>query len=384
MKFVLYNHIGSGNHGCEALVRTISILLGKKNVELLSDNPNEDNEYGITEEIVVKSSVSNYKKCSFRYLYSYLMLKLKNNYFYMDILPYLKSIKLLNKNDVLVSIGGDIFCYENYPKYNLMHKYALKFVKKSILLGCSIEPGSLKDKHLLSDLKSFDLITAREHITYNALKNNGIDHVVYCPDSAFMLEMEETELPNNFLINKTVGLNISPLVLNKSKDKNLILNNYRKLIEYVLNNTDYIIALVPHVVWKNNDDREPLKILYNEYKNTNRICMVEDQNAKRLKFIISKCAFFVGARTHATIAAYSTCVPTLVLGYSVKSIGIARDLFESEDNYVLSYKDITKDNDLCEKFQWIEKNEKEIKEILENKNKQYMDILENVRERLFL
>ena len=64
-----------------------------------------------------------------------------------------------------------------------------------------------------------------------------------------------------------------------------------------------------------------------KYKDSGRVCIVDDCNCMQLKYDISKCRFFVGARTHATIAAYSTCVPTLVVGYSVKSRGIARDLF---------------------------------------------------------
>ena len=39
MRFVLYNHVGSANHGCEALVRTISNMLGGKNIVLLSETP---------------------------------------------------------------------------------------------------------------------------------------------------------------------------------------------------------------------------------------------------------------------------------------------------------------------------------------------------------
>ena len=44
---------------------------------------------------------------------------------------------------------------------------------------------------------------------------------------------------------------------------------------------------------------------------------------------------FIGARTHATIAAYSTCVPTLVIGYSVKSRGIAKDIFGTDYGLVV-------------------------------------------------
>ncbi|MBR5116894.1 MAG: polysaccharide pyruvyl transferase family protein, partial [Lachnospiraceae bacterium] len=60
-----------------------------------------------------------------------------------------------------------------------------------------------------------------------------------------------------------------------------------------------------------------------------------------LKREIAGCQFFIGARTHATIAAYSSLVPTLVVGYSVKSRGIARDLFGGEQGLVLPVQELT-------------------------------------------
>ena len=46
MRFVLYNHVGSANHGCEALVRTISEMLGENQTVVLSDAPQEEIKYG--------------------------------------------------------------------------------------------------------------------------------------------------------------------------------------------------------------------------------------------------------------------------------------------------------------------------------------------------
>ena len=92
--------------------------------------------------------------------------------------------------------------------------------------------------------------------------------------------------------------------------------------------------------------------------------MLEDCGAEELKWVISQCRFFVGARTHATIAAYSTCVPTLVVGYSIKSRGIARDLFGTEKQYVLAAQDMCNVDDLLQSFLFIMQNEKKIKEHL--------------------
>ena len=277
MTFVLYNHIGSGNHGCEALVRTLAELLGRENTMLLSERPEEEEKYGITNLIKVRNALNPVNKKSADFAKAYLKLKISGDYFSMDALPYYKAIDSLNKSDILVSIGGDIYCYDNYPKYIQIHQHALKRIPDSILLGCSVEPDSLKDKKLVNDLKSYKLITARESITYHALKDAGIDQTVYCPDSAFLLKTERTELPSLFRPGNTVGLNISPLVLKRSGNDHLILDNYKELIKYIITTTDQNIALIPHVVWKDNDDRIPLQQLYDEFKDTNRICMVKDQ-----------------------------------------------------------------------------------------------------------
>ena len=83
-----------------------------------------------------------------------------------------------------------------------------------------------------------------------------------------------------------------------------------------------------------------------------------------LKGYIKRCRFFVGARTHSTIAAYSTGVPTLVTGYSVKARGIARDLFGSEQSFVLPVQELDRPEELSQAFFWITEHEKQIREQL--------------------
>ena len=67
------------------------------------------------------------------------------------------------------------------------------------------------------------------------------------------------------------------------------------------------------------------------------------------KGYIARMRYFIGARTHATIAAYSNCVPTIVLGYSIKSKGIAKDLF-GEEKLVLGINEISDSNKLIAAF----------------------------------
>ena len=82
---------------------------------------------------------------------------------------------------------------------------------------------------------------------------------------------------------------------------------------------------------------------------------------KELKGYISKCRFFIGARTHSIIAAYSNCVPALALGYSVKAKGIARDIFGKEDKLVLPVQTFSEPEAMVEGFKYLMDNEEKIK-----------------------
>jgi polysaccharide pyruvyl transferase WcaK-like protein len=132
------------------------------------------------------------------------------------------------------------------------------------------------------------------------------------------------------------------------------------------------VCLIPQLVWEHNNDRIPLQYLYDKFRESGRVCMIRDGSCCELKGYIARCRFFVGARTHATIAAYSSGVPTLVVGYSVKSRGIARDLFGTEENYVLPVQELKTDTDLTQAFCWLVENEGNIKKIYNHSLAQYV------------
>lgn len=82
---------------------------------------------------------------------------------------------------------------------------------------------------------------------------------------------------------------------------------------------------------------------------------------------------FCRCTTHATIAAYSACVPTLVLGYSVKSKGIAKDLFGTDKNYVIPVQKVKDSDTLKNHFIWIVEQEQIIREHLAKIMPEYID-----------
>lgn len=370
---VLYCHGGSGNHGCEAIVRSTYKILGNNQLTLFSKNKDEDEKYKINEITILKKDADiSISKTSLMYISSLLETKL----FGTTILTTMQKRKCIlnsvHKNDIFLSIGGDNYCYPGYEILSDLNYLIHRKGAKTVLWGCSIEPSILNNKKIIADMKRYDLITVRESLSYNGLINAGIkNNVILCSDPAFQLEKIELPLPNNFIKNNTVGINVSPLIISCEQQEGITKENYIRLIEFIIQKTNMNVALIPHVVWNNNDDRKPLFELYKKFENTNRVCMINDCNCMQLKGYIARCRFFIGARTHATIAAYSSCVPTLVVGYSIKAKGIAKDIFGTYENYVIPVQSFQKKDDLKNTFIWIYEHEKMIKEHLNNVMPEY-------------
>lgn len=382
MKILLYAHGGSKNHGCEAIVRSTKLLLTMADhITLLSYNPDEDLYYKLDNLVDIYREINPVKKNNIDFICAYIEQKLFKNYHRMDALQHKEAIEKLDDDyDYALFIGGDNYCYSDVKNYAYINQYVRKKVKKTVLWGCSVEPELCKDKIIKKDIEKYSFILARESISFKALKEIN-SNTYLLPDPAFFLPKEEVDIPEGFIPNETVGINLSPLIFKYGNECN-ILNSFIKLIDYILFNSRNQVALIPHVVWHHNDDQKVLYTLYEKYKDNNRVLLIDDHNCMQQKFIISQCKRFVGARTHSTIAAYSTCVPTLVVGYSVKAKGIAKDLFGNIDNYVLPVQNIADSDQLTEKYKWLVEHEEEIKSKLLQKSLE-MKELENEYNKLF-
>ncbi len=372
MKTVLYAHGGSKNHGCEAIVRsTVNMLKGVGDKPLLvTDQKTEDVLYGIDKICTLTESNKAINKASLSFAQAYFKLKLLKQPDAMDALLYSNGVKAAEKGDVALSIGGDNYCYKNLNHYIMLHNEYRKRGVKTVLWGCSVEPELLNDPRIAEDIAKYQLITAREPYSYEALKAVN-PNTVKVADPAFTLNTEAVTLPENMVKGNTVGINLSPMIIYNEKSKGAAFENYKQLCRYILKETDMTIALIPHVVWQNNDDREPLRALYDEFASTGKVCLIDDCGCEKLKGYISACRFLVAARTHASIAAYSSCVPTLVVGYSVKANGIAKDLFGTENGYVLPVQELSEKLDLTNAFKTRLDNEKADAERLKSFMPQY-------------
>lgn len=359
MKLVLYPHGGSGNHGCEAIIRSSKRLV-EAELSLYSNDIEQDKSYGLDGLCSLHEAEQLISHGSLEYWKAALLHRVFCSPDAFDQLVFRHIVDDAKRSDYFLSIGGDNYCYGANKFIYLVNRMIDGAGVKRILWGASVEPDSLCGQ-LLDDIKGFYKIWTRESLTNEALVAKGLKQTILLPDPAFALEKKSLPLPEGFVEGNTVGINVSPLIIGCETSEGVTLNNYIRLIEYIISNTDMNVALIPHVVWSHNDDRRPLGHLYNMFKDSGRVCMIEDHNCEELKGYISRCRFMVTARTHASIAAYSTCVPTLVVGYSVKARGIAKDLFGTDKNYVIPVQSLKEEKDLLEAFKWLQNNEASVR-----------------------
>lgn len=382
-KIILYMHAGSGNHGCEAIVNSLCHMLNEKPL-VLTNSEEEDRKYSLApasgEALCELAQEQHFSRHKVAHVLYYLWRKLTKDGESFIRYRYRAVFRQPLEGKVAVSIGGDNYCYDLMIKDLILANRAFhdKGVR-TILLGCSIEPELLtaKDgleenkaisaKSLIDDMNRYDLIIARESITYGALKRVVPEEKLrLIPDPAFTLGSKELPLPEGFVEGNTVGVNVSPMIQDNEGEAGITMSNYKALIEHIIRTTDMQIVLIPHVVWARNDDRKPIGELYEAFKDTGRVIRIKDASCEELKGFISRCRMFIGARTHATIAAYSSLVPTLTVGYSVKAKGIAKDLFGTYENYVLPVQQLQKKEDLIGAFEWLKDYEQDIRQDLGN------------------
>jgi polysaccharide pyruvyl transferase WcaK-like protein len=363
--FLLYGHGGSYNHGGEAIAKTTIQAIRAKypdaNIVLSCHFPEQDKTFGVSADFIIAPDYSlwEHEKKTESYQEKYSLAEKM----------YAEALSYIDEDTTCLAIGGDNYCYPPWHRQAVFHNTALCKKAKSILWSCSVELSMIDDK-MLEVFAGHHLISARESITYNVLRNKDLNNVVQCADIAFSLEGEPMSLPESF--QNMLAFNISPLIIRREVVPGITIKACKRLICYILKNTDMGIAFIPHVSLAMDNDGDAIDAVLDGLPEDPRIYRVpENLSAVNYKYIISKCRFAVSARTHAAIAAYSSCVPVLAIGYSSKAVGIAADLGVSE--YVLPIDAIVTEDAITKLFERLVANENAVRRSLKQIMPQYRE-----------
>lgn len=357
MKYYFPIHLNGGNRGCEAIAKGTALILKEKKENLigLCTDIKLDHQLKVDDYITLQSTRK--KNIKFRIenkMYKSIIHDDWKRKSFMYNYEYAPFFNQMDKEDIMLSTGGDMMCYdENQVIYTVdyLHKRGIR----SVLWGCSIGEKNLTPRKLQA-LKQFSYIYARETLTQEVLASHNISNVLVYPDPAFILDPIHCELPDCFSQSEVIGINLSNYVMGGFDLNSTFAKEVDNLIKYILQSTDYRILLIPHVLWEGQDDRIISNLIKEKYDSHNRISILDSGNLNycQIRYIISKCYCFIGARTHAVISAYSTCTPAIAIGYSIKSAGIAKDIGMPKETLVDSVN--LKEGMLLDAFLYISNN----------------------------
>jgi len=249
----------------------------------------------------------------------------------------------INGVEAVLSVGGDNYSLDyGIPRvFTGLDNLVLENKKPMIIWGASVGPFDRDpeyERYMQKHLQRVSGIFVRESATIEYLEKIGVkDNIYKTADPAFLMDPKEPQ-PKIEIEEESIGINLSPLMAKYVGDKSLEswINIAAGIVEEVAKRTESKIYLIPHVTVPISNDYLFLKKVKEKVKDSEErtVLIPPVYNASETKWIISKMKVFAGARTHSTIAALSSNVPTLSFAYSIKAKGINKDIF-GHDNYCI-------------------------------------------------
>lgn len=247
-------------------------------------------------------------------------------------------LRLGREMDVVFDIGGGDSFSDIYGKKRFFSLWMTKEKLRAMGTPVVMTPQTIGPfKHWLVKwganraLNRIAAVYSRDQLSTAYLKGclpSGTEIKEFV-DMAFFLPFKKEEAQAG---STKVGLNVSGLLYNGGYTKNNqfeLATNYREMIRGLIlklsKDESIDLRLVPHVITRPShveNDLETCQSLAKEFD------LAEPPHFKtpiEAKSYISGMSFFMGARMHSTIAAYSSGVPVLPMAYSRKFNGLFVD-----------------------------------------------------------
>ncbi len=338
--------VNNGNRGCVAL--SVSIMSILKEILTSERVPNtfmlpqsgfpEVGEHTIN----IGEDTINYKSVLDLTVPS-IYAKAKNIKNYRQ---YRESHQLFKNANVIMDIGvgdsfSDIYGQRRFNHIFASYKYGMQHNKPYCILPQTIGPfiDANVRKQAVKGIEYASCVMVRDKQSYNYVKqllpNKEVTEAI---DVAFYLPYVRKHFDGDFV---HVGLNVSGLLWygGYTMDNQFgLIVDYKKLVKsiisYFLSFNNVKLHLIPHVVGAERHVENDYAVsydLYEEYQNGNLILAPLFLDSVSAKGYIAGMDFFMGARMHSTIAAFSSGVPVVPLAYSRKFNGLFVDTLSYPD-----------------------------------------------------
>lgn len=246
--------------------------------------------------------------------------------------------------DLVLEVGGDTLCGPG-AQWRLEHDRALmaRYDCKVGLWGMNFGPKDLSDlptDYVTDTLSRYHIITVRDEPSRHRLAELGIvDNVYRMADPAFAMAPEpwdvEPHLPREYG-RGLIGLNLSPCAAHFRDGGLPATIDLAVEVCTRLASAGFGILLVPHcfppACPPADDDLAVLRPALERLRSSAPSVGVLPNgiSSPQVKYAISRCSLYAGARMHSTIAAWSTGVPVLSISYSPKSRSLNQEIYGHE------------------------------------------------------
>jgi polysaccharide pyruvyl transferase WcaK-like protein len=280
-----------------------------------------------------------------------------------------KCWRLMKESDVIIdfTMGDsftDIYGIKRFLSTTMMKQFAIWSKKVFILGPQTFGPFQKKLSRWWAKriLNHTQYIFTRDVLSQEYVKKICGKDIVLTTDVAFSLPYSELKKSNDDYIH--IGFNPSALLWAggyNGKNQFGLSVDYQeycnKLIETLSKNRRYKLHLIPHVWGECMENLENDLSTCNHLKETYpETVVVNNMNTSMdVKSYISSMDIFIGARMHATIAAFSSGVATIPFSYSRKFEGLYKSL---NYPYVVSARVKTTQDAINETIEWIEQYQK--------------------------
>lgn len=356
--------LNSGNKGCEALAYGFLEILNS-----LGHDNKEKTDVFLLQKIPTKQLLKSgfsLKKIKKEYTPKYKFSELE-----IDIIFLAHTSKTvffnyqIKKLDFVIDFtGGDSFTdiyglnrfYERTRFKDCIMKHGVPLILGSQTIGPFENPEARA--YAVEVIRKVRQAFARDELSFQYMKEISGREPVLVTDVAFALPYTRVEFPQSQRIR--VGFNPSGLLWNGgySADNQFGLAvEYKeycyKVMDYLTQDPRFEVHLILHSFEDNDtniadNDLIPARILQSKYPST--IMSPLFNSCIDAKSYIAGMDILIGARMHATIAGFSSCVPVIPFAYSRKFQG----LFNSLDyEYVIDARKMTTNEALSKTIKWI-------------------------------
>lgn len=352
LRIALYGIHGLYNYGCEAIVRGACQYLSDTfpgcHITYYSYRPLQDAVQ--ISDIPVTITPLKEKNSLLRRGINKLLQKFGVE----RRLPRFDYDDIVDNNDIIVSIGGDIYTIPEYKRSQANYDYYSPLVqfgdyvkhrgKKLIIYGASIGPfGAYKKAvdYFRKHLKSVDCIIAREQECVNYLNSIGVKgNVAFMPDPIFAIRFPSYPEARK----DAIAVNLSPLSIRELtgsfEDTEKLMASFLRALQH---ETDTEIILVPHVLshdMRDNDYEYLAKIAECLPKRAREhFTLTKPESLFEANCILAQCKAAVAARMHCALNATMAGTPPLFIAYSSKAKGMAELIYGTKE-WVVPLKDL--------------------------------------------